>query len=157
MKSIKVKFKINTIEEEKEVADMTKGAIDFFKKENILFKWADERTIQQNYNERKYKDFLKKIKKRWKKEENKFVEKLIDFFKVEDINFTVKITSYGPMGFYQADKNQIILNLYNEKPVRTIKHEMVHIMVEPFIQKYSIDHNDKERSVNFITDFLDKS
>jgi hypothetical protein len=84
--------------------------------------------------------------------------KTINFFhEFQKTQFAVKISNYGPLGFYNTSNNTITINLNNPLDViETIKHEMVHIMIEPFIRKYRVDQASKEFIVETILKILKK-
>lgn len=64
--------------------------------------------------------------------------------------YTVKLTQYGTGGSYTLP-NLIILNISKElniNPIKTTLHEMIHLSIEPLIEKYEIEHWKKERLVD---------
>ena len=152
-----VSFKINTKREEEQVLEFTKKNIEFIKKKRIRTTWPKDTVVEKEYDEEKYKKFLEKVKEDWKRDNNDFLEKLAHFFKLnEDFHFTVKISKYGPLGFYNSLKKTVTINMINENIVETIKHEMLHILVDHFMEKYSVNHKEKEDLVNFLTEFIEK-
>lgn len=102
------------------------------------------------------KDIKNGLKRNWKEREGGFVEKLLLFFhEPETFQFIVEISNYGPLGSYNPQNNTVTINLNTPfDPIETIKHEMVHIMVEPFVKKYKISHNQKEIIVKTISKIL---
>ena len=92
-----------------------------------------------------------------KKRRGEFCRKIANFFhKPADFQFIIEISNYGPLGFYNENNNTVTINLNTHLDViKTIKHEMVHIMVEPFIKKYHIEHKQKESIVNTILKILE--
>ena len=150
-----VKFVINTIKREKEVVRMTEKNLDFLKKQKIIFT-LPEKDIENEYKIEKYQRYKKWLEEKWKEREGGFVEKLLLFFhEPETFQFIVEISNYGPLGSYNPQNNTVTINLNTPfDPIETIKHEMVHIMVEPFVKKYKISHNQKEIIVKTISKIL---
>ena len=135
---------------------MVRKNVEFFKTNKIRFTWP-EKTVEEEYSIKKYKMYKEWIEVEWAKKERGFVERLLIFFhKLAELQFTIEISNYGPLGFYNASSNTLTVNLNNHPNViHTIKHEMVHIMVEPFIRKYHIEHARKEFIVNTILSILE--
>lgn len=151
-----IKFTINSIKQEKEIFEMVRKNIEFLKTNRIRFTWP-EKTIEEEYDVKKYETYKKWLQNEWFKKENGFTEKLLAFFH-EPIktSFIIAISNYGPLGFYNANKNTVTVNLNNyPEVINTIMHEMIHIMLESFIQKYHIEHNQKEFIVNTILKILE--
>lgn len=91
------------------------------------------------------------------KNENKFIKKLLEFFHhPKKIKFIIRITNYGPLGLYDAEKKIITINMRNPHPIETIKHEMIHLMIERFVRKYNIEYLQKELIVDSIFNFISK-
>jgi len=150
-------FKICDINREKQITEMVKEWLEFLKQNNIRFTWP-EKGIEQEYNIEKYNTFKKTIEERWKKEEKKFIPKLLIFFhQSKDTQFTVEISNYGPLGFYNPENNTITINLNTHlDPISTIKHEAIHLMVEPYIREFKLSHQEKEKIVNTLLDIFEK-
>lgn len=146
---------INTIEREKQVVDMVHKNINFLKTNRIIFT-LPEKSIEEEYDIKKYETYKEWIEAEWTKRENGFIERLLFLFnKPIELQFTVEISNYGPLGFYNASTNTITINLNTRLDViDTIKHEVVHIVLEPFIKKYNIDFQNKENLVNTFFEFL---
>jgi hypothetical protein len=69
--------------------------------------------------------------------------------KQED-TYIVHLTKYGVGGSYNVP-NTVILNFQNRKELalfRTIVHEIIHLSIQPYIEKYTVDHWIKERIVD---------
>ncbi|OFZ51764.1 MAG: hypothetical protein A2381_18450 [Bdellovibrionales bacterium RIFOXYB1_FULL_37_110] len=71
--------------------------------------------------------------------------------------YLVRLTQYGPGGFYSYENGTIFIQvnpdgLFTElNPIETIIHEIVHIGIEEsIIQKYNLEHWEKERLVDLI-------
>ena len=151
------KFTISTLEREKEIVDMVRKNIEFLKSNRIRFT-LPEKAIEKEYNIKKYESYKELLEAEWvKRGEDNFVERLLTFFhKSADFQFIIEISNYGPLGFYNENNNTVTINLNTHLDViKTIKHEMVHIMVEPFIKKYHIEHKQKESIVNTILKILE--
>lgn len=150
------KFSINNIEREKEILDVVRKNIDFLNENKIIFTQT-QNSLEKEYKVKKYKDYKKWIKEEWKKREGGFLEKLLIFFnKPAKTQFIIEISNYGPLGFYNVRTNTVTINMNTMlDAVKTIKHEMIHIILEPFIKKYSIEHKQKEDIVNTVLDILE--
>jgi hypothetical protein len=113
--------------------------------------------VKIEYDIDKYKQHKDWLEDRWGKREVVFVKHLLDFFnKPEETEFNIEISNYGSLGHYNSNTNTITINLNtNLDPIETIKHEMIHITLEPFIRKYSIKHEQKEDIVNTIFDIIE--
>lgn len=130
---------------------MVRKNIKFLETNRICYT-LPQKTIEKEYIIKKYEKYKEWIENEWEKEEKGFTEQLLTFFHGPlDFQLTIEISNYGPLGFYNENKNIATINLNTHlNPVNTIKHEMVHVMLEPFIKKYSIDHSRKEFIVNTI-------
>ncbi len=151
----RVKFIVNNIRREKEIVNMVQENLDFLKKNKIRFTWPEKR-VEDEYNKKIYEDYKKWLGKEWRKKENKFVEKLLHLFnRPKNTKFNVEVSNYGPLGFYNTRNNTITINLNTHLDVvDTIKHEMIHIMIESFVRKYELSYTDKERVVNIVFNIL---
>jgi predicted SprT family Zn-dependent metalloprotease len=119
------------------------------------------REIEEEYDLKKYEEFEECLKDQWKESDDMFIEKLLSLFtKPLNTEYLVRISSYGPLGSYSNNSNTITLNRYIKEigfdPIRIIKHEIVHIIIQPFIEKYSIEHREKECMVNNILELFKK-
>ncbi len=63
--------------------------------------------------------------------------------------FFVYLTNYGVGGSYNLP-NIIILNINNKKGFKTIIHEIIHLLIETWIQEYKVQHWEKERIVDLV-------
>lgn len=102
------------------------------------------------YNEADYKKAASQMKKDFSKVENYFYGRLKKVFgsKVRK-DYEVVLTKYGAGGSY-VPPNKIIINIRTGNARNTIFHEIVHLMIEPYIIKYKIGQNKKERIVDLI-------
>ncbi|MCK9578208.1 hypothetical protein M0R01_01785 [bacterium] len=153
-----LKFIPNSIEEETIIIEKTQENIEFFNKYNIIFT-LPQKQIQEEYDIKKYNDFILCLRKWWTKNDDEFINKLLVFFnKPKKTDFLVKISNYGVLGSYSDKQNTITINCYIKEidfdPVRIIKHEIIHILVQPYIETYSISHEKKESIVNTILEAL---
>lgn len=66
--------------------------------------------------------------------------------------YNIYLTSYGVAGSYNQP-NMVVINVKIRDVTRLatiIFHEMIHLAIEPLIQKYQISHWQKERAVDLI-------
>jgi len=61
----------------------------------------------------------------------------------------IQLTKYGVGGSYSLP-NTVILNINMKSSINTVLHEMTHLIVEPYIQEYKLEQNEKERLVDLI-------
>ena len=76
----------------------------------------------------------------------------IPSFKLLD-KYKIILTRYGSGGSYNSVAGEVILNIERRPPdqlMGTIAHEIVHIGIQDFINKYEIKHWFKERLVDLI-------
>jgi hypothetical protein len=112
-----------------------------------------QKTIEEEYDPKRYSEFMTFLERWWTEEDEAFIDKLLLFFnKDKDTIFTIKVSNYGVLGSYSDKENIVILNCcikdIDFDPIRIVKHEIIHILVEPFIREYSIVHEKKEEIVN---------
>ncbi|MCX6784690.1 MAG: hypothetical protein NTV81_01995 [Candidatus Komeilibacteria bacterium] len=153
-----ITFEVCSLEEEKDNADRAQIETSFFKQHNIRFS-ASAGNVEEEYlnNQQKYQSFKDNLESRWLVEASDFIERLIKFFHENDNKiFKVKICNYAALGFYDSAKNCVFINLNCAPldPVRIAKHELIHIMVQPFIDEYKIQHEQKEKIVNALLEVL---
>jgi hypothetical protein len=139
----------NTIQEERMNIERFRNHVTFFKENNIHFTFPENDTDIQ-YDSNKYEHFRSILSKKWNTQKDNFVDRLKFFFNADDtLQFTIHVTQYGPLGFYDPETNAISINLNcHLEPIDVIKHEMIHLMIEPFVQKYNLSHEQKERAVD---------
>jgi hypothetical protein len=106
--------------------------------------------IKYEYIEEDYKNIAAEIKIKFSEIEKDFCEKFKKLYgKKIRKNFKLILTKYGVGGSYSLP-NKIILNINMKSLVNTILHEITHLVIESYIQKYKIPQNQKERIVDLI-------
>ncbi len=109
---------------------------------------------ENGYNEHFYKNVAASITEQWKKYvENWPSEKVAKMGLGFASEYTVCLTSYGVGATYNESEGTLMLNVCNADTlelVSTIFHELIHIVIEPNIQKHDIGHWQKERLVDLI-------
>lgn len=106
--------------------------------------------LKNEYDEKIYQKTATEIIKKFSIKEKKFYSNLQTIFgKKIRSNYSVILTQYGVSGSYSLP-NKIILNINSKSKIHTIFHEIVHLIIEPYIQKYTIEQNQKERIVDLI-------
>jgi len=150
----KVQFAVNSLKEEKEIIKVTKEKIKWFKKNRYPFTLPNK-PLEMIYNPKDYFKKIKEIERKWVKQEEEFFSALEDFFgKRFQKNIIVHASKYGVAGGYSLP-NHVYINIdLVHDPVKTIQHEIVHLVVEPFVQKYKIDHRKKEKIVDAIMELF---
>lgn len=121
-----------------------------------------KKQISTEFNEQEYKDRAKEIKEDFSKIAKELSFKLKKIFNknIPEI-FLVYLTNYGVGGSYVLP-NTIIFNINNRQGFKTIVHEIIHLIIEPYVQEYHVSHWEKERVVDLIfnskeLDFIEDS
>jgi hypothetical protein len=81
-----------------------------------------------------------------------FGEKLTTLDLPVEPRYEVILTKYGVGGSYRAPKT-VILNMMGKTgigPIKTVMHEITHMVIQPLIEQYMIPHFEKERVVDLI-------
>lgn len=153
---LNIKFVVNSLEREKKIIDMVNKNINFFRTNKIIFTLPKE-SVEKEYSVKRYEVYKEWLEAEWVKREKGFVERLLTFFnRPAESQFTIEISNYGPLGFYNTNTNTLTINLNTHLDViSTIKHEMIHIILEPFIRKYQIEYTQKEFIVDTILKILE--
>ncbi len=111
-----------------------------------------KKLVTKEYRKDDYKGAAKLIQKRWKQFSPDFTKKLLNFgFRPKSYYFLF-LTKYGTGGGYWLP-NKITINFKYKAAnftILVIMHEITHLLIEPLIQKYKIDHWTKERIVDLI-------
>ncbi len=154
-----MKFSVNTIKEERDVIQRMKSNLEFLKENRIRFTWfANNKKIEEEYQPNRYENFRKKLIKEWMEYNDNFIEKLSVFLgrKLEEKDFSVKISNYGPLGSYNHKNNSIFINMNIEEKRRIglIKHEIIHIVLEFLFRKYIVDYKRREKIVEKTTEII---
>lgn len=107
--------------------------------------------LETEYNERDYKQHAIKLSAEYSKIEDDFFEKLKQICgKKIKRKFRLILTKYGVGGSYSLP-NKIIYNVgMKSSSINTILHEITHLIIEPYVKKYQIQQNEKERIVDLI-------
>lgn len=107
------------------------------------------KALANEYIDDDYIKVAKEIEQKFKKIEKDFFTKLQEVCgKNIKKRYTVVLTKYGVGGSYSMP-NRIIYN-FGTRSFDTILHEIIHLAIEPYIIKYSIQQNEKERIVDLI-------
>lgn len=155
----KLIFTICSKEREREIDEMVKKNLDFFKQNRIIFTQS-ERSIAEEYDLKKYDEYKERIGTEWDERSGDFFQKLSDFFRLpSELLFTVEISNYGPLGFYNTNGNIVTININADNRqdfTNLIKHEMIHIAVDQFIRKYAVSYSQKEKIVNALLELFNE-
>jgi hypothetical protein len=103
------------------------------------------------YNEEDFKDYANKLTEEFSLINDKYFETLKEIFDVEIPEvYEVYLTKYGVGGSYNLP-NKIIKKITAKKEgIKTIVHEIIHLIIQPLIDKNKISHWEKERIVDLI-------
>jgi len=106
--------------------------------------------IIKEFEEKKFKEVANQISSDFSTIKEKLSKKLNEILnKNVPETFFVYLTDYGTDGSYTFP-NIVIFNINNKKGFKTIVHEIIHLLIENYIQKYKIQHEEKERIVDLI-------
>jgi hypothetical protein len=156
---IKNSLKFNTYEEEKRYIAFLKKIRPWLIKNGYSCNLPtnfDSATYTFHINT--YNKKLERIKNEWQKKQFTFFEKISYFFNCTKQKRLLKIrfTFYGMGGSYHPKENMVVIKINSQfNTIHVIKHEIIHLLIDPFIKKYKIDHNRKEELVEIILDLLD--
>jgi hypothetical protein len=111
-----------------------------------------KKLVDVEYNEDDYKTQEKFLLEKWQKLVD---ESWSEFSKtsLSPLNtYKIYMTKYGVGGSYNLP-DSIIINIkytYNIGLLRTAFHEMVHLLIQPWIVEYKVSHWQKERIVDLL-------
>ena len=121
--------------------------VDKNKPIDYLFENAEKEYNQENYS--KVEDI---VTEQWLE----FSPKLEQYFEetslVPEDLYLIQLTRYGVGGSYNLP-NKVIVNFqgkFGTRVLKTIIHEIVHLSIQQFIDKYNIEHWEKEWVVDLI-------
>lgn len=106
--------------------------------------------IIKEFDEKKYEEAADRITSDFLAIKEHLSKKLKERFN-KDITttFFVHLTNYGVGGSYNLP-NIVIFNINNKKGLKTIIHEIIHLLIETWIQEYKVQHWEKERIVDLV-------
>jgi hypothetical protein len=153
----------NSIQDEIKRVEYTLGKIDWYRERGYKFKLPEsvnensssewiERTISEEYDEQFYENHRKDFHKEW----NDFISNVsLDNLPFDlKSKYTIYFTKYGVGGSYDTKNDSVIIKVWEGKEpgmtLRTFIHEIIHISIEHLIEKYNIEHWDKERLVDLL-------
>ena len=108
--------------------------------------------VKLNFKEKDYENHANKLMNDFSLIEKKFHNALKKTFRDQKISDTLEIylTKYGTGGSYNLP-NIVIKNISHSKSgVKTIFHEIIHLMIEPLVKKFGVNQWEKERIVDLI-------
>lgn len=100
---------------------------------------------------------IDKTKKDWYKVEDKFLKRAERIIKIKpQKKYFTRCTFYGVGGNYKPPTVITLKIISLFVSYRTVAHEIIHLLIEPFIEKYKIPHWYKERLVDlYLNKILD--
>lgn len=119
-----------------------------------IFNNSSEKEIQnqitKEFEEKNYKEAAGKLESDFSTIKDKLSKKTKEVFNTSiPETFFIYLTKYGMGGSYDLP-NVVIHNISNKKGFKTIVHEIIHLLIENQIQKFNIQHWEKERIVDLI-------
>lgn len=108
----------------------------------------------EEYSEADFQEYADFIQAAWPKYSDKLSQALAGLRGAEiQSAYKVNLTKYGVGGSYSYP-NEVIINVAQkerERAVLTLIHEITHLSIHQLINKYQIEHWQKERLVDLIT------
>lgn len=159
-----------SLEFEIERVKYTIGKIDWFNKNGYKVYLPGNLSVKENqendllsdeyikkqilleYQEKDYLQPFEYINKEWGKYETNFYSRLKEISLPVCEKYFVYLTRYGVGGSYHSP-DKIIVNVqtkYSVGLIRTIFHEIIHLVINPLIEKNKIEHWVKERLTDLI-------
>lgn len=122
-----------------------------------------KKLVSSKYLEKEYVNAAASLDNAWNALDVNSLKNLLSFFGSSLKEINVILTKYGTGGSYNPPETIIInITLRTSKNLtKTLFHEIIHLLIEPFILKYGVSHWDKEALVNmlqdhFFSDFAEK-
>lgn len=111
-----------------------------------------KKAVTKEYDEENYSSSKKYIEDNWINFDEAFVTKALVTKLIIQDNYTIFLTRYGVGGSYNLP-NTITINIkrmFEFGLVMTIAHETTHLLIQPLVVKYNVDHWVKERTVDLL-------
>lgn len=105
--------------------------------------------ITAEFDEGKYRKVEQQITGYFSEIQDKLSEKITLLSKDIPEHFLIYLTNYGVGGSYSYPST-IIFNTNNKQGVKTLAHEIIHLVMEQKIKKHNIQHWEKERIIDLI-------
>ena len=119
-------------------------------------KFADENyirnTVLDEYNEADYQKVAETVNKQWLEYSPNLEKYFLKILAKPESIYKVNLTKYGVGGSYHLP-NKIIVNFQEKFGIgvsKTIIHEIAHLSIQKLIEKYNVEHWEKERIVDLI-------
>lgn len=120
--------------------------IDKITKEDI------KEAVIKEYNDQDYLPSKKYIENNWINFDEAFVSMVLVAGLIPEDCYRVFLTRYGVGGSYNLP-NTITINIkrmFEFGLIMTIAHETTHLLIQPLVVKYNVDHWVKERTVDML-------
>ena len=168
MFSLPIEFRFN-IELEVERVKETLGILNWLIKNNYKFSLPKgiketndfkieiiRQLVEKEYNLEIYQVAKEAILKSWQGNSGKIrkINQKMDGSNILD-KLDIFLTRYGTRGSYKGP-NSIVINVSSMLPeflIKVVIHESFHLMIEPLVKKYEVEHWVKERIMDLIMDF----
>jgi len=107
--------------------------------------------ISKEFDEKEYTEQSEYFRKDWDKIEKDFLKNLKTLGTPVSDEYKIHLTKYGVGGIYGYPNNIVVNYDYGKKSVcEIVAHEIVHLSLHGWIEKYNIEHWTKERLVDLI-------
>jgi hypothetical protein len=108
--------------------------------------------LERNFDEGEYETKFGELLKGWKGKGQIFIEKLKSVGLEIENKYEIRLTKYGTGGSYNQPNN-ITINIEStkrEQKWHLLAHEIIHLAVQDWINKYQIGQWEKEKIVDLI-------
>lgn len=127
--------------------------LDWYKAQGYKINLPEEGQVEE-YSDTDFKEYIDFIQAAWTKYSDKLSQALASLKGAEIQSvYKVNLTKYGVGGSYSYPK-EVIINIAQrekERAILTLIHEITHLSIHQLIEKYQIEHWQKERLVDLIT------
>lgn len=114
-----------------------------------------ETQVKNQFNDEVYTKFLSELQTEWQKFSARFEKVKAEASIIFNNRYIVVLTRYGTGGSFDHNLSEVILKIEGRTPqsaLSTLVHEMVHIAIHEYIQKFEVNHWRKERLVDLIVE-----
>lgn len=115
---------------------------------------AIQDAVRGEYDPSVYSNLEEEIKRQWGAVEGQLNQGAVAMALPLEKGYGVYLTQYGTRGSYKPPRD-VIINISGRSPetiVRTLAHEIIHLLIDPILREYPVEHWQKERLVDLIGD-----
>jgi len=110
--------------------------------------------LDAKFSQSEYDRLVLFLEQKWQPVEAKFFKQLAAITDIEPLpHYAASITKYGPGGSYRFP-DEVTIRMATDDDLEycevNLAHELIHLLVEPFVQKQKLTHNEKEELISTI-------